>query len=418
MNILFLTQYFPPESGAPQNRISDLARRMQSSGASVAVLTAMPNYPRYEIFDEYRGRLFVGEPFNGTGTIYRSWIFVTKRKNLVFRMMNYLSFTVSSLIVGCFVARRTDVIVCESPPLFLGFTAVLLKWLKGASLVFNVSDLWPESAVKLGLVTNPVFIRLSRWLEEWIYRNAEMISGQTKGIVQNIRSRFPEKPVQWLRNGVDADELRSRLSGRNWREEKGFSRDDVIFYFGGLLGYAQGVDCILRAAELVRDEPKAKFVIYGDGPEKERLVQLKSALALRNVFFYDGVSRSAIADVIHNIDVGIIPLKKLELFRGAIPSKIFEILSLGKPVLLGVEGEAKDMFIDEAKAGLAFEPDNPQALAECVRFVLAHREKIQEWGSNGEAFVRAHFDRAEIAAEFLKFISRTNGNRVEEYATI
>jgi glycosyltransferase involved in cell wall biosynthesis len=418
MNILFLTQYFPPESGAPQNRISDLARRMQSAGASVSVLTAMPNYPRYEIFDEYRGRLFVREPFNGTGTIYRSWIFVTKRKNLVFRMLNYLSFTISSLIVGCFVARRTDVIVCESPPLFLGFTAVVLKWLTGASLVFNVSDLWPESAVKLGLVTNPVFIRLSRWLEEWIYRNAEMISGQTKGIVQNIRSRFPEKPVQWLRNGVDADELRSRLSGRNWREEKGFSRDDVIFYFGGLLGYAQGVDCILRAAELVRDEPKAKFVIYGDGPEKERLMQLKSALALRKVFLYDGVSRSAIADVIHNVDVGIIPLKKLELFRGAIPSKIFEILSLGKPVLLGVEGEAKDMFIDEAKAGLAFEPDNPQALAECVRFVLAHREKIQEWGCNGEAFVKAHFDRAEIAAEFLKFISRTNGNRVEEYATI
>jgi glycosyltransferase involved in cell wall biosynthesis len=418
MNILFLTQYFPPESGAPQNRISDLARRMQSAGASVSVLTAMPNYPRYEIFDEYRGRLFVREPFNGTGRIYRSWIFVTKKKNLVFRMMNYLSFTISSLIVGCFVARRTDVIVCESPPLFLGFTAVVLKWLTGASLVFNVSDLWPESAVKLGLVTNPVFIRLSRWLEEWIYRNAEMISGQTKGIVQNIRSRFPEKPVQWLRNGVDADELRARLSGRNWREEKGFRRNDVIFYFGGLLGYAQGVDCILRAAELVRDEPNAKFVIYGDGPEKERLVQLKSELALRNVFFYDGVSRSAIADVIHNVDVGIIPLKKLELFRGAIPSKIFEILSLGKPVLLGVEGEAKDMFIDEAKAGLAFEPDNSQALAECVRFVLAHREKIQEWGCNGEAFVKAHFDRAEIAAEFLKFISRTSGNRVEEYATI
>ena len=404
MNILILTQYFPPETGAPQNRLHDLALKLQGRGVRVSILTAFPNYPQYEVFPDYLGSIYRKETMDGL-QVYRSWIFVSRRKSVLLRLINYFSFTFSSLLVGLLKTGATDLIICESPPLFLGFTAVLLKRWKKARLVFNVSDLWPETAVKLGIVRNRLLIGLSERLETWIYRQSDFITGQTQGIVSNIRQRFPGKRILWLPNGVDVDELESRLTGGDWRTREGFSKDDLLFYFGGLLGYAQGLDCIIQAAALVKDLPEIKFILIGEGPEKERLTELKEALGASNVYFFRGLPKVQIADVIQSIDVGIIPLKKLDLFLGAIPSKIFEILCLGKPVLLGIEGEAKELFIEQARAGLAFEPENATALATQVRYVHAHRDQLPEWGRNGQAYVTDHFNRSTITDAFYAFIN-------------
>lgn len=406
MNILILTQYFPPETGAPQNRLHDLALKLKGRGAHVSILTAFPNYPQYEIFPGYRGSIYCKETMDGL-QIYRSWIFVSRRKSVLLRLVNYFSFTISSLLVGVLKTGAADLIICESPPLFLGFTAVLLKRWKGARLVFNVSDLWPETAVKLGIVRNRLLIGLSERLENWIYRHSDYITGQTQGIVGNIRQRFPGKRIFWLPNGVDVEELESRLSGMDWRTREGFGNEDLLFYFGGLLGYAQGLDCIIQAAALVKDLPEVKFILIGEGPEKERLMELKETLDASNVFFFMGVPKNQIADVIQSIDVGIIPLKKLDLFLGAIPSKIFEILCLQKPVLLGIEGEAKELFIEQARAGLAFEPENAADLAAQVRYMHSHRDQLSEWGRNGHAYVTAHFNRSTIADAFYAFVKRT-----------
>lgn len=403
MRILLLTQYFPPETGAPQNRLYDLACKLQQKGATVNILTAFPNYPQYEIFPGYKGRFFMRETMDGL-TVYRSWIYVSRQKSIFFRLLNYFSFTISSFLAGAFKAGKADIIICESPPLFLGFTAVLLKWTKSAKLVFNVSDLWPESAVKLGLIRSRPLIWLSERLEHWIYRHSDKISGQTQGIVNSIKNRFPSKSVFWLRNGTDMNELSSRLQGRDWRTEQGFSKDDILFYFGGLIGYAQALDCIIHAAALLKSNPEVKFIIIGDGPDKDRLVALKEEVQASNVYFFKGVPKSEIADIINNIDIGIIPLKKIDLFQGAIPSKIFEILSLKKPVLLGIEGEAKTLFIDEAQAGLAFEPENAGDLVNKIVHMLENREQLPIWGQNGHTFVQQHFNRHTIAEDFYCFI--------------
>ncbi len=403
MRILLLTQYFPPETGAPQNRLYDLAQKLRQRGVEVSILTAFPNYPQYEIFSGYRGRFFMQETLEGLN-VYRSWIYVSQRKSLFFRLLNYFSFTISSFLAGIFSVGKVDVIICESPPLFLGFTAVLLKRIKKARLVFNVSDLWPESAVKLGLIQNKGLIWISERLEEWIYRHSDKISGQTQGIVDNIQKRFPSKPVFWLRNGTDMDELSARLKGTNWRVEQGFSDDDVLFYFGGLIGYAQGLDCIIQAAAQLRGIPNLKFIIIGDGPDKGRLMILKEQLQAHNVFFFKGVPKGQIADIINSIDIGIIPLKKIDLFLGAIPSKIFEILSLKKPILLGIKGEAKKLFIDEAKAGIAFEPENADDLVRQISVMLKHKHQLTVWGQNGFAYVNKYFNRQTIAEEFHNFI--------------
>lgn len=403
MKVLLLTQYFPPETGAPQNRLFDLAQKLQSYGDDVTILTGFPNYPQYEIHMPYRGKWYMKEEMSGL-CIHRSYIYVSKQTGIFHRLMNYFSFTISSLIIGILKVGSVDLIICESPPLFLGWTGVLLKWVKKAKLVFNVSDLWPESAVKLGIVKNNFIIRRSIWLEEWIYKRSDKISGQTQGIVENIRARFPDKPYFWLRNGVDAEELHMRLTARNWRKEQGFSDQDTLFYFGGLIGYAQGLDCIIEAAGQLKDIADIKFIIIGEGPDKERLVKLKEELDAEQVCFFPGVGKAEIADIINSVDIGIIPLKKLDIFLGAIPSKIFEILSLGKPVLLGIEGEAKTLFIDQASAGLAFEPENARDLAEKIRGLLSNPTQIKTLGQNGQQFVHQYFDRKEIARSFHEFI--------------
>jgi len=400
-----LTQYFPPETGAPQNRLYDLALKLQQKGASVSVLTAFPNYPQYEIFPGYESCIFRKEYMDGM-EICRSWIFVSRRRSLFFRLLNYFSFTVSSLLAGVLKTGPADLILCESPPLFLGFTAVLLKRWKRAKLVFNVSDLWPESAVKLGIVRNRLLISLSEYLERWIYCHSDYVTGQTRGIISNIQRRFPEKRLFWLPNGVDITALQSRLTDCDWRLKVGFGKDDLLFYFGGLMGYAQGLDCIVRAAAMVKDLPEVKFVLIGEGPEKERLMELKEKLDASSVYFFKGVPKNQIANVIQSIDIGIIPLKKLELFQGAIPSKIFEILALKKPILLGVDGEAKELFIKQAGAGLAFEPENPQSLVSQIRYMYNHRDQLTRWGTNGHMYVIEHFDRAKIAEDFYRFVCK------------
>ena len=404
MRILILTQYFPPETGAPQNRLFDLALKLNKKAERVDILTGFPNYPKYEIIEGYKGKWRVKEEMDGLN-VYRSYIFVSSKKSLFYRLLNYFSFVISSFFAGIFRVPKVDLIICESPPLFLGITAVWLKWIKGAKLVFNVSDLWPESAVKLGLVTNPTVIKGTTWLEEWIYRKSDFISGQTQGIVNDIQKRFPNKPIFWLRNGVDPKELDGRLKGTNWRKQVGYLDDDILFYFGGLLGYAQALDTIVRAASILKDHEKIKFVIIGEGPEKERLVALKEELDAKQLTFFPGVSKSEIADIINAADVGIIPLKKIDLFLGAIPSKIFEIIYLKKPVLLGIEGEAKSLFVEQGKAGIAFEPENAEELAEKALELVEQKSLIAELGENGRTYVIEYFDREKIAKEFWNFIN-------------
>ncbi len=268
MKILFLTQYFPPEVGAPQNRLFELAVILQKKGADITVLTAMPNYPQMKVHGEYKGKCRFYEEMNGL-RVFRSWIFVSQKRSIFFRLLNYFSFVWSSFWAGWFRLGKFDYIFCESPPLFLGISAYLLKKLKGAKLIFNVSDLWPESAEKLGLVTNKIFLNISTKLEEFLYKKSEIITGQTQGIVSNILSRFPKKRVYWLPNGVDVDYYNPDSIQTNWRKENNFQDDDFILIYAGIIGLAQGLEVVLHTANLLRNKKDIKFIILGSGPEKK-----------------------------------------------------------------------------------------------------------------------------------------------------
>jgi len=403
LKILILTQYFPPEVGAPQNRLFELAVRLKQKGAEVTVLTAMPNYPQMEIHQQYKGKFYAFEKMNGLD-VHRSWIYVSKSKGIFKRLLNYFSFVKTSFLVGWFKLGKFDYIVCESPPLFLGITAYLLKKMKGAKLVFNVSDLWPESAEKLGLVTNKFFLRSATKLEEFLYRKSDLISGQTQGICENISKRFPNKKIHWMPNGVDLSYYDSTSISSNWRKENGLKKSDFLFLYAGIIGHAQGLEVILKAAAQLKSTPQIKFILLGSGPEKEMLLALKNELKVENVLFFNAVTKIEMPFIIADIDVAVIPLKRLDLFKGAIPSKIFENLAMKKPILLGVEGEAKELFIDEGKCGLAFIPEDEADLKKKAIEFFENREQLSQFGENGYSYVKQKFTRDEIATKFYDFL--------------
>ncbi|MBN1199454.1 MAG: glycosyltransferase family 4 protein [Bacteroidales bacterium] len=403
MKILFLTQYYPPEVGAPQNRLSELAVRFHRAGHHVQVLTAMPNYPSMKVFPGYRGKWHVREAMEGV-TIHRSAIFVTKGQSVPLRLLVYFSFVFSSLWVGLFNLKRVDLIICESPPLFLGISAWIMKKIKGAKLLFNVSDLWPESAEKLGLVTNRFFLKISRLLEEFLYRGSDLISGQTQGIVANISSRMPQKKVFWLKNGVDLSVYSPLKGNPGWRKELGFTPDDFIVFYGGILGYAQGLEVILKAAREVAAGETVRYVLAGEGPLKQALMDQAVSWELTNVTFLPAYPKNRMPDVISEIDVSVIPLRRLDLFRGAIPSKLFEILAMRKPVVLGVEGEAKTLFIDQGHCGIAFIPEDAGSLAEAVRRLQCDKDLYNELAGNAYLYVSENFNRDQIFLDYQQFI--------------
>jgi glycosyltransferase involved in cell wall biosynthesis len=287
----------------------------------------------------------------------------------------------------------------------LGITAYLLKKLKGAKLIFNVSDLWPESAEKLGLVTNRFFLNSATKLEEFLYRKSDLISGQTQGIVKNISSRFPDKKIYWMPNGVDLNYYKVGAVESNWRQQNKFESTDFLLLYAGIIGHAQGLEVIIQAAEKLKAYTEIKFVLVGSGPEKERLIQLKNELKIDNVFFFDAVTKIEMPAIITAIDVAVIPLKRLDLFKGAIPSKVFENLAMKKPILLGVEGEAKELFIDEGNCGLAFIPEDESDLASKTLELFNNRTTLGQLGENGFTYVERKFTRDKIANEFWDFIN-------------
>ncbi|MCF8329438.1 MAG: glycosyltransferase family 4 protein [Crocinitomicaceae bacterium] len=400
MRLLILTQYYPPEIGAPQNRLHELAIRLKSTGMEVEVLTALPNYPGREILENYKNGRNREEVIDGI-SVHRSGIYVSRSNGIVKRLLNYFSFVWTSYLRGKKLGKF-DFLMVESPPLFLGYSAIWLSKKLKAKLIFNVSDLWPESAEKLGIVTNKYLLKLAYQLEAKCYKEAYLVTGQTQGIVNDIASRFPSKRIYYLPNGVDTSFYDSQkvLAG-DFRERNGFKTTDFLIFYGGILGHAQGLEVVLNAANLLKDQRHVHFILQGTGPEQEQLLQLKANLDLKQVHFFEPVQKKEMPSIIKSIDVAIIPLKKLLLFEGAIPSKVYEALAMKKPLLLGVSGEAKRHFIDKAKAGLYFEPENHEDLAGQIISLVENPQECLIMGENARNYVSNNFDRDKIAKEFL-----------------
>lgn len=404
LQILILTQYYPPEVGAPQNRLSDLARHLARSGHTITVLTALPNYPRGEVFEGYRGRFSVVEQSEGTRVV-RTWVYPLKRPSFRRRLLTYLSFAFSSVALGAWKVGRQDFVVTESPPLFLLFSGLVISRLKRAKFVVNISDLWPASAVAMGILRSRVLIALSTHLEEFLYRRSDLITAQTQGMVKNIRSRCPGRRVELMTNGVNTEafqvpqqpELRARARKEFELQEK------FVVGYAGLHGLAQGLETVIMTAKVLAGYEDIVFALFGEGPEKDLLMRLARQALLANVHFYPAQLASCMPEVLSLFDCALIPLKRLDLFQGALPSKMFEAMAASVPVIVGVDGEARRL-VDKAQAGICVEPENPKALADAILKLYRDPACRKAMGEHGRAYVIEHYDRKRIARQFEQLL--------------
>jgi glycosyltransferase involved in cell wall biosynthesis len=253
----------------------------------------------------------------------------------------------------------------------------------------------------LGVVNNKQLLGLAYRLEKKCYLRAKLVTGQTQGIVDNINKRFPNVNTFWLPNGVDVNFYQpEKIETGDFRERAGLKSTDVVFFYGGILGHAQGLSTVLEAAKKVECHEHIKIVLQGAGPEKEDLLALKEKLQLKNLVFMPPVEKSQMPSILKSVDVALVPLKKLDIFQGAIPSKIFEALAMKKPLLLGVDGEARIHFIEKANAGRFTEPENVDDLAKNLILMASNPDELKEMGERARSYVSEHFNRDNIAQKF------------------
>lgn len=395
MNICILTQYYPPEIGAPQRRLSHLARSFIEHGHNATVLTAMPNYPRGRIYPGYGG-LWRRETLDGVRVV-RSCIYPAQSAAMFPRMLSYFSFVASSSLTGLAFLPRLDYLMTESPPLFLGLAGYALSRFRRARWIFNVSDLWPESAVRLGVIGNGLALRAACALERFCYRKAYLVTGQSADIIANIRSRFPSTETYHLSNGVDAREFTPGARDRSLRERMAAGAQLVAVY-AGLHGIAQGLEQVLEAAALLRNEVPVRFVLVGDGPAKQALIEHCRLLGLDNVTFMDPVPPREAPAILASADIALIPLK--QDLPGAVPSKIYEAMASATPVVLATHGEAASI-IQSAGAGIAVAPGDSAGIASAVRRLASDATLRARCGARGRAAALEHYDRQIIAAAFI-----------------
>jgi glycosyltransferase involved in cell wall biosynthesis len=303
-----------------------------------------------------------------------------------------------------FLDNSIDVVIVESPPLFLGWSGYKISKKLKAKYVFNVSDLWPESAVKLGVLNNKAFIKLSTWLEEFSYRKADIVTGQTKGIVENISSRGFKDKTYLVTNGVDVD-----LFGKD-KVNVGFIKEynlenKFIAGYAGILGIAQGLETVMKAAEKLKKYDDIKIIFVGEGPEKPMLLEMKKNLSLDNVEFIPMQPKKNMPGIVSSFKCAIVPLKKLDLFKGALPSKMFETLASYVPIILSVEGEAKEL-IENANAGICIEPENEDEMAMAILKLYNDSQLRDKLGESGRKYIEENFDRRKITKRFEDILSK------------
>jgi glycosyltransferase involved in cell wall biosynthesis len=392
MRIGILTQYFPPEMGAPQARLYELAVRLQARGHTITVITAMPNYPTGRVFSEYRRKILQITKMDGMRVI-RTPIFPSKSANLIVRLISYMSFVTTSLVLGTGFVGRQDLLIVESPPLFLGLSGFPMSRLIRARMVLMVSDIWPDVAVRMGDMISEKQARILERLEGFVYRRSTCVALTNPGAVEQVRGRFPDVACNVISNGVDTTFFRPELRSEAVRQELGIKPGQFAAGYCGLHGIFQGLEVVVDAAERLRDNPRIRFVMIGDGPTKETLIARAQAKRLKNILFHPRQPKARMPEILASMDASLIPLAAS--LPGTMPSKVYEALAAGVPMVVtaGCEAEA---LIEKYHVGRLFAPACSAGLAAAVAELAANPTLHATIQANAVKLAQ-RFDRNRIA---------------------
>ncbi|MGY6214061.1 glycosyltransferase family 4 protein [Methylolobus aquaticus] len=403
MHILFLTDNFPPEVNAPASRTFEHCREWVKLGHEVTVITGAPNFPAGKVFEGYRNRLWQTETMEGIRVI-RVWTYITANAGFLPRILDYVSFMLSAIAGAPFV-RKVDLIVATSPQLFTPCAAYVVSRLERIPYVFELRDLWPESIKAVGAIGNTRVIRLLERLELFLYRKAVRIVSVTESFRRNLASRgIDPKKIFVVTNGVDITRFHPLPRDQELAASLGLEGKFVAGYIG-THGMAHALETLLEAAAILKKQTggdDVRLLFLGDGARKQAIRDRATEMGLDNVVFLDTVPKDQVPRHWSLLDVSIIHLKKTQLFTTVIPSKLFECMGMGIPVLHGVAGESAEI-VEREGVGLVFEPENAQALAECVLKLKSDSALYAQLRENG---LRAagKYDRGEMARRMLEVL--------------
>lgn len=402
-SVLLVTQYYPPEIGGGAHRSSGIAEGMKKLGIDVTVVAPFPTYLLRDNERATSWKFWQEQNINGVKVI-RSFVIAPDRGKFITRVLYYLTFAFSALINGLLHSDKADVILTISPPLLTGITGALLKKAKGGKLVFDVGDLWPESAIQLGFVKGNSMKTVLEEMERWIYRQSDAVNVVTRDTYKLVSERHPFlKNLFYVPNFVNTMLMKRIPKNTSLCAEFGI-QDKVIFGYAGNVGSAQGIHIITDAAKRLTHRKDIMFVIVGDGVEVAKIDKEIRENQLENVLFVPPVPREDIKQYLSIFDYAIIPLLPNELFKITIPSKLYECMAAEIPVILCVDGEARTI-LEEANAGYYVQPGNSEMLAETVIEAADALAEAPRLGRNGRDYVKKHFDWDLVVADLVEKIS-------------
>ena len=390
--------------GAPAARTYEHARHWAALGHEVTVITGFPNHPTGIIRPEYEGQFVKRENIDCIDLL-RTWVYCAANKGFFKRVLNFLSFFFSSFLLGSVMTARPDVVVGTSPQFFCAVSAYLLSVIKRAPFVFEVRDIWPQSAVELGALRNPLIIRALDSIEHFLYRRARLIIVVAEATRPYLLAKGvnPDK-IRIVPNGIDAKYLESAVAtSEEIRNQYGLNGKFIVSYIG-THGMSHALDVVLKAAGKLRDDTSVRFLFVGEGAEKENLKKLALEMKLNNVIFVNEQSRERLLAFYRASDVSLVPLKRLDIFRKVLPSKLFELMGVGCPVICSVEGEAAEL-VKRSGGGECIEPENADSLVESIRRLEKNKELRLQMSANGRTFVREFYLRSKLAENYLEALA-------------
>lgn len=410
MHILFLSHYFVPENNAPAARVHAMAREWTQLGHRVTVLTGVPNVPAGVPFDGYRNRLCQVQWIDGIRTV-RVWTYLAANSGRVRRGLNFLSYLAAAGAAGPLLRPRADVVVATSPQFFAGWAGVPVARAHGAPFVLEIRDIWPDSITAVGALEEGRVIRALEKLERALYDAADHIVAVGDGYRQNMVAKgVPATKIDVITNGLDVELFQPRERDEDLRARLGFSPGTFVVTFAGTIGMAGGLEVVLGAARRLRDQGRndVAFLLVGDGAERGQLEAAARAEGLGNVVFTGLVPRAELPVYLASSDACLVHFRKQDLFATILPSKLFEDAAMERPILLGFEGEARRL-LRAADCGIAFEPGNDAELAAAALRLAADRDECRRLGANGRRYMLEHFDRRQLARDYLDILERVAG---------
>ncbi|MEZ7172925.1 glycosyltransferase family 4 protein [Sporosarcina sp. OR05] len=406
MKILVLHQYFLGKDDPGGSRFNQFVKYWEKLGHEITVVAGTVHYATGKKEEKYKGKWVVKESYSPKVNVIRTFVSESYNTSFIGRLWGYFSFTVSSLWGILFHVKKHDVIIVTSPPLFVGLTGVLAKWVKRIPMVFEIRDLWPESAIDTGVLTSRPLIKMAYLVEKLSYKFANKINVLTPAFKTKLveNKGIKEDKIVFIPNGADLDIFQPGAK-ENWvREKYGLSNKFVVTYMGAH-GVANHLESLLAVAKQFNEDEDIVIMLIGDGMRKKDLMQQVKDEGIKNILFVESQPKHTIPDFCNASDICTAVLKKVDTFKTVYPNKVFDYMSCGKPILLGIDGVAREL-VKESGSGFYVDPEDSNAFADKIRELKANPNLMKDLGNNGLVFVRKNFSREALAKKYINELEK------------